>query len=175
MYFLHRELKGVSRKRQVMGYDDAMHIGILFDASSEESWKLSAKFIKELEAAGKKVTAMGYVCRKKPGPYVIEQLNTSFFQRKDFTWDMKRRNTRLKEFEVTPFDILIDLSPGDMFLTKYITGVSRAIYKVGVFNDSDVDLFDLMIRLPEPFRLQELMQQIVYYLKMIKKPVINVG
>lgn len=175
LYFLGRELNNVTRLKQVMGFDEATLVGVLFDASNKESFEQSLKFIRELESSGKKVTAMGFINTKKPGSYVIEQIHIGFFKRADFTWNFKLRNTRLQDFVDKQFDILIDLTPSETFHTKLIAGISRTLYKVGVFDNSSVDVFDLMIRLPEPFMLKELMQHAVSYLKMIKKPVSHAG
>jgi hypothetical protein len=175
LFFLRRELKKKDRRKQVMGFDESASIGVLFDASDEASWQQTAQFIRQLEAEGKKVRALGFEKHKKAGPHLVEQMNMGFFQRRNFGWNLRRKHPGLQEFENTVFDILIDLSPPGVFHTRFMSALSAARYKVGVFEEEYVEHFDLMMRMPDDYRLQELMQHTVYYLKMIKKPVTHAG
>jgi hypothetical protein len=174
LYFFRKELKKVRRNKQVTGYEEANRIGILFDASSLESWSLCSEFIRKLESEGKKVKSLGYIKKKKQTKFLLEQMNMSFFHRSDLDWRLRRKNNRVLEFENISFDLLIDLSPAEILPTKFVAGISKARFKVGLFKQNNVEVFDLMINLKD-FELQELMQQVVFYLKMIKKPVAHVG
>ncbi len=170
-----RQLRQVSRQKQMTDFEDARSIGVLFDASSQEDWQQTQQFVRQLENSGKKVMAMGFFKHKKSSQHLIEQLHMGFFQPADFSWNLKINNARLTEFVGQPFDILFDLSAPELFHTKYLAGISAAGYKVGVFQQENVEVFDLMIRMPEQYALKELMQHAVHYLKMIKKPVSDVG
>ncbi len=175
LHFMRRELRQVSRQKQMPDFEDARSIGVLFDASSQETWQQTQQFVRQLENSGKKVVAMGFFRHKKSSPYLIEQMNMGFFQPADFSWNLKIHNPRLKQFVGQPFDILFDLSAAELFHTKYLAGISAAGFKVGVFQQENVEVFDLMIRMPAHYALSELMQHALHYLKMIKKPVSNVG
>ncbi len=172
---MRRELQQVARRKQMADFEQARSIGVLFDASSQQEWQQTQQFVRQLESSGKKVMAMGFFRNKKSSQHLIEQMNMGFFQPADFSWNLKINNPRLSEFVGQPFDILFDVSAPELFYTKYLAGISAAGYKVGVFQQENVEVFDLMIRMPAQYALKELMQHAVFYLKMIKKPVSDVG
>ena len=169
-YFLRRHMARRERKKMVMGLDDAIKIGLVFDASEAADYRLTANFVKSLQDMGKKVQCMGYVQQKKLPGYLHHQVNWVFCQSKDFTWNLRAKTNLMNQFLDDQLDILIDLSPSTLFHTKYIAGISNAKYKVGRFNPEQVDIFDLLMQVPDDVNLNDLMTHIIHYLKIIKKP-----
>lgn len=172
-YFLRVRMNRNERGKMVMGLDEARSIGIVFDASTAADYRLITNHVKLLKDLGKKVTCIGFVQQKKLPGYLHHHVNWTFCQKKDFAWNLRLKTTPMKEFVTDEFDILIDLSSSELFFTKYLAGISKAKYKVGKFNPDQIDIFDLLMQVPDNSNLQELMDQIIHYLKIIKKPVIN--
>jgi hypothetical protein len=169
-YFLQRHMARRGRNKMVMGLDEAKKVGIVFDASEAADYRLIANYVKTLQDMGKKVQCLGYVQQNKLPGYLLHQVNWTFCQNKDFAWNFNMKTNLMNQFADEQLDILIDLSRSDLFYTKYISGVSNAKYKVGRFNPEQIDIFDLLMQVPDDANLQELMTHIIHYLKIIKKP-----
>jgi len=170
MFFFRREMKKASRKKEVMGLEESRNIGLLYEASGEEIYRMAADLAKELQKSGKKVKALGFIPHKTKPDYLLDQLNFSYFSKKDFKWNLRLRTDTVKEFVTTEFDILIDLSPSDLLLVKHLGGLSKARYKTGKYHPEYVEVFDLMLQVDDDFPMNELIEHTLSYLKMIKKP-----
>ncbi len=169
-FFLRRHMARLERKKMVMGLDEAEMVGVLFDASNAADYRLMANYVKSLQDMGKKVRCMGFVQQKKLPGYLHHHVNWAFCQKKDFAWNLMMKTTLMQQFVDERLDVLIDLSQPDLFFTKYLAGVSNAKYKVGRYNPEQIEIFDLLMQVPNESTLQELMDHIIHYLKIIKKP-----
>ena len=170
---IHMARKENERAKMVMGLDEADKIGIVYDASTAADYRLIAANVKLLQDLGKKVKCIGFVQQKKLPGFIHHHVNWTFCQKRDFAWNMKPKTHPMNEFVSDQLDILIDLSSSELFYTKYLAGISKAKYKVGKFNPEQIDIFDLLMQVPDDANVQELMDHIIHYLKIIKKPVIN--
>ncbi len=166
-FFFRRELKKITRHKKVINYFDAKNIGIIYDASIEENYLLITSFTKELQQEGKKVNTLGYIRQKKKPEYSFPKLIFGFFSSEDFKWNYKYKSNYVKEFVESEFDILIDFSPDDIFLAKYVAGLSKACYKVGTYSEDYYNIYDLLIEVSKSCTLEELMEHSVHYLKTI--------
>ena len=166
-YFFGRELSKVSRKKKVVGFDSARKIGILYDCSQEKHYREVVRLVKDLEQQGKTVHALGVVRQKKMPDYTLAQLNLSFCHRSDFSWRLSLKSPQLQNFIRSGFDLLIDLSPEDLILMKFVMGLSDATYKAGPYHQEYVEVYDLMISEKNEASLKELIEHMLHYLKII--------
>ncbi|MFO7997410.1 MAG: hypothetical protein R6U86_00330 [Bacteroidales bacterium] len=169
-YFLRAEMKKRRRNKMVMGLDESRTIGIIFDASEAAGYSHVVSLVAGLRDEGKKVRCMGFVRQKQKPDFLVDQIHFSFFQARDFSWSLKLKAPALKAFVENPTDLLLDLSPSGLFFPKYLAAIADARYKVGNFHPDQVEIYDLMIREPDPFSLKDFMDHCIQYLKIIKKP-----
>lgn len=170
-YLMNRQLSRRGRNKMVMGMEESKTLGIIFDASTAADYRLVMNYVKSIQDTGKRVTSLGfYKTKHKPG-YLNDQPNWVYCHPSDFGLGLQIRNEKIASFVDTSFDILIDLSPSEIFYTKYLSGMSNASYKAGRFQSDQVDLYDLFIQVPGNIGLQELMNHMNHYLQIIKKPV----
>jgi uncharacterized protein YueI len=77
------------------------------------------------------------------------------------------------------FDILIDINFKKVFSLDYISALSKAAFKVGLFEDQHNESpFDLMMEIKNPVNVDDYLNQIIQYLEMInsgtvKQSIIN--
>lgn len=166
-YFFLKELKKVNRRKRVIGFDAAKKIGILYDCSQEAHYREVVNLVKRLEQQGKTVHALGFVRHKEMPQYTMAQLNYSYCHRSDFSLTFKLKSPQLQNFSRAGFDLLMDISPNDLFLMKFLAGLCDATYKAGPFSDEYVDIFDLMIQEKETAGIKELIEHMLHYLKII--------
>lgn len=169
-FFMRRELKKRFRRKQVVSLDQAKQVLVIYDASREDDHHAVCELVKTLQEKEKKVQTMGYVRQPALPEYLMEQLHTSYCRRQDFAWNLKLNTHVLQEFVDVEADILIDLSPPDLFLMKFLTSLSLARYKLGQYHPDMLDLYDLMIEAPKPMLVQEMIRHGLHYLQIIKPP-----
>ncbi len=169
-YFFRKEMKKRQFPKRVTGLKEAKSVGILYDASEQETFKQVISLAKKLNEEGKKVWTMGFYRQKHRPAHLIEQLQDAFCHRKDFGWNLKLKSTVLEVFANKGFDILIDLSSAETFLMKFMSAYSYARYKIGTYHPEMVDLYDLMIESEKPLSISEMIDHSIHYLKLIKNP-----
>lgn len=162
-----KELKKVVRKKKVIGFDAAKKIGILYDCSQEDHYREVVNLVKRLEQQGKTVHALGFVRHKEMPQYTMAQLNFSYCHRSDFSLTFKLKSPQLQNFSRAGFDLIMDLSPNDLFFMKFLAGLCNATFKAGTYTEEYVDLYDLMIREKDDTGIHELIEHMLHYLKII--------
>jgi hypothetical protein len=102
---------------------------------------------------------------KEVPDYYLLRTGFNFFCLKDLNWFRRPNRPFALEFSTREFDLLFDLSLEEYFPLKYLTRLSPASYKIGLFRDTDD--YDLMIELHEPKTLPYLVEQVRHYLSLI--------
>ena len=166
-YFFKKKRRNISRQKKVINYYDAKNIGLIYDASYEENYLLITEITRILQLDDKKVCSLGFVRQKKTPEHCFPKLIFGFFSSQDFTWNLEAKSNFVNEYIKTEFDILIDLSPSDIFHTKYVTGLSKAKYKVGIYSKEYFYIYDLLLDVNENISLEALIEHSLHYLKTI--------
>jgi len=166
-YFFKKKRKNISRQKKVINYYDAKNIGMIYDASYEDNYNAITEITRRLQLDNKKVYSLGFVSQKKKPEYCFPKLIFGFFTSRDFTWNLEAKSNFINEFIQTEFDVLIDLSPSDIFHTKYVAGLSKAKYKVGIYSKEYFHIYDLLLDVNENISLEELIDHSLHYLKTI--------
>ena len=70
--------------------------------------------------------------------------------------------------------MLIDLNIHDHFPLKYIAALSKAKFKVGKFNENDIEIHDMMIDSDGTKTVKYFLRQIDTYITMLNKTEIKI-
>lgn len=169
-YFFRQEYSALKRDIIVNNIDAVSKVGVLFFAADEETYRVVSKFAILLKKEGvKEVKMLGFVNDKKMPSFLSPKLGHDFFMKKDLNWYMKPASASVLNFIHEPFDILIDLTAGDIFPLKFILGKSRAHFKVGKGNSATDFLLDMMINTNAGEGVDVLTRHILHYLRQINK------
>ncbi len=166
-YRLRLESAKLRRDKKTVGLFSARNIGLVYYLHDEESYRMVSAFVKKLQEQGKTVKALAYVENRRLTGLFLPKLSYDFFYPSGLGWNYKPKSTRVKDFIDTPFDLLLDLSLGDNLPLLYVTAMSKAKFKAGMQSDARSRLLDLMISLGEKKGLQDLIEQLEHYLKII--------
>ena len=156
-------------KKEVVNLNEANHIGIVYYLDDDKTYRLISDFVKNLQAKDKSVKAIGFVKDKYLTKRYLPKLSYDFFYEKDLNWYGRPHGNYVDEFVRTDFDILIDLSNGDVFPIRYLLSRARAKTKIGLFNEKNKELLDLFIKTDNYSDIKLLINQIEYYLSIINK------
>jgi hypothetical protein len=166
-WFLIRAHKKVVRKKKLLGYSQVQSIGIIYDATSEENYRIITLLVKDLQQDFKKVKTLGFVAQKKMPDHAFPKLTFEFCNAKNFSFTQQPLTKNIKDFIAINYDILIDLTPSGFDQCKYLAAISGATMKVGRYVEEYVEVFDLMLQLDDNRSVKETSEQMLHYLNMI--------
>lgn len=151
------------------GLGSAQKIGILHDATDEAQFEVTRKLLFVLQKDIPYVKALGFVDNKELSDFHLQPLDFSFFCNKELDWLGFPQDQNVAEFCNTNFDILICLDMENKTPIDYIKMKSNAGFKVGLYNEKNTNLLDVMVSLDEEnSNIVELVKHIVYYLEAIR-------
>jgi len=163
---LRQKLKKVKRKRAICNLDMAKTVGIIFNATNQQSYDRASKFAHFLMTKDIHVLAIGYVENKEMLKFYSEKHGFKFFSRKNINWWGKPKNPSIDYFIEREFDILIDLSLDSFFPIDYIVALSVGKLKVGRYIDGP-NHFDFMLDISKKKTLDNLINQVELYLSIL--------
>jgi hypothetical protein len=143
-------------------------IGIIWDAANEKEFQVLSKFQHDMQKRDIDVQIIGY--------HTGEYLPNSYTAIRFFSCVRKHEISMFyvpvsddaHNFMSKKFDILIDINFDKIFTLRYITVLSNALFKVGLFEaDSQNNPFDLMMEIKKPVSVENYLEQIIQYLEMI--------
>lgn len=141
-YNLRRDLKkNSSVVRQSTSFDEAMNIGILFNATDKEQERLVLQYVDRLRNKNKKkVTILGYFDSQEEKEHSIFK----HYCNKDLDWLFRPKKDDVSTFINKKFDIAINFLDNPKIHADYIMALSKAQLRVGR-NSNNTDSYDLMI------------------------------
>lgn len=165
---LRTKVKKLKRQRGVFNFDNAKTVGIVFNATKQDSFDIANNFVQFLEHKSITVKTLGFVDSKEVRDFYRETVNTKYFSKKNLNFYGKPKNLNVDKFIDESFDILIDLSLTDEYPIIYISALSKAKFKVGRLNGK-VEHLDFMIDISKAPNYTYLIEQIKRYLSSLNK------
>lgn len=138
------KLKGQVREPVICNIQHALHIGIIYNATEYVSFEIIRNLVKELTRDSRKVTVLGYVDSKKLIDHYLYRKGFDFFSRNELNWYSRPVSSVVEQFIKEPFDMLVNLSLAYYYPIHYITALSSATFKAGIYSPEEEHL-DFMI------------------------------
>jgi hypothetical protein len=169
--YLKLELKDNIRERKPnkFSFPQIKTVGIIFDAASPEDFELVKRYVLYLREHRKKVKVLGYYPSKRIPEMTYSKLEYDFFSAKEINWFGKPTAMVVQNFINEEYDVLLDLNINDHFPLKYITALSKASFKVGKYNEKDIEIYDMMIDSDNTKTLKYFLRQVDLYITMLNK------
>jgi hypothetical protein len=166
---LSKKLEKVRRKMSYTDISRIKSIGIVWDASRTGEFAILSKLHQKMNERGISLTILGYFPEKElPNQYTALRYFTCM-RRKEMSFFYLPLSGEADKFINTRFDILIDINFEKVFPLFYISSLSAASFKVGLFDkESGNSAFDLMMELKKPVNVDEYLTNVIHYLEMIK-------
>jgi len=167
---LTRLLKKKSRNKKFHNFASAKSIGVIFNATTPDSYQNSKNFIEQLKNSHNTVEGLGYTKKRKINGLAntAAQDGLKVFSIRERNWYQKPTNRVVNEFSQNQYDMLIDLSLEQEFSVKYIMGTTNAEFKVGHEMVSNEMIYDFVLDMKERNELPFYIDQIKHYLKNIR-------
>jgi hypothetical protein len=174
---LKLELQDVQKdkKPNKFKFDKAKTVGILFDATNAEDYEIVKRYVVYLREHQKRIKVIGYFSTKQIPTLTYSKLEYDFFSVKELNWLGKPTSPVIQNFINEEYDLLIDLNIHDHFALKYISALSKAAFKVGKYDENNIETFDMMIDADNTKTVKYFLRQIDTYITMLNKvePTLN--
>jgi len=154
------------REKSFYNFESAHSIGVLFDASHQESYLMVKYFIESLRNSKTEVHGLGYVLSHDALNYFPYHKGIDFFCIKDVKWQYEPKSPVVAKFYSEPMEIFIDLTFEDSLTLKYISGQANAKLKIGHGEANDKS-YDFVINMKDQ-SLDNLLNQIKHYMSVMK-------
>jgi len=162
--------KAARRKRRMVyqNFNLVKNIGIVWNADNTEEFQALAKFHLDMHKRNVDIHIIGYYSGKKlPDTYTAIRY-LSCIRRHELNFLFIPESSESHDFINKKFDVLIDINFDKIFTLRYITVLSKALFKVGLTESENPSTpFDLMMEIKKPVSIENYLEQIVQYLEMI--------
>jgi len=165
---LRRRAARSNRKMVYSNFSEVKRIGIVWNASKHNEFLSLARLHQSMSERNIDVKIVGYYDGKNlPDQYTAIRYLTCIRKTElDFLYIPD--SNEIKSFTDNKFDILIDINFEKLFPLVYITDLSMASFKSGLFEAEDTPRFDLMMEIKKPVNVDAYLSQVIQYLEMIK-------
>jgi hypothetical protein len=171
---LRNKIAGTKRKKHFPNINEVRKIGLVWDASKTDDFACLSRFFQKMNENKTDVKIMGYFPGNNlPNQYTaIRYLSVIKKDELNFFYHPVTRDT--DAFINNHFDVLIDLNFKKMLPLQYISSLSNAEFKIGLFEPENRNTpFDMMMDLKKPVNVEDYLDQIVYYLGMINSGTVH--
>jgi len=162
--------KAARRKKRMVyqNFNLVKSIGIVWNAANTEEFQALTKFHLDMQKRNIDVQIIGYYSGKiLPDTYTAIRY-LSCIRRHELSFLFIPESLETHDFINKEFDILIDINFDKVFTLRYITVLSKALFKVGLSEPENPSTpFDLMMEIKKPVSIENYLEQIVQYLEMI--------
>ena len=165
---LRNKVAATKRKKFYSNIDQVKNIGIVWDASKTEDFVFLSKFYLKMNENKTEVKVLGYF----PGNNLPNQYTAirylSVIKNEELNIFYHPISTESNSFINKEFDVLIDLNFTKLLPLQYISSLSKAGLKVGIFEPEIKNSpYDLMMDLKKPVNVEDYLNQVMHYLGMI--------
>jgi hypothetical protein len=143
-------------------------IGIVWDASRSDEFASLSRFYQKMRDRNIEIKILGYFPGEDlPDRYTAIRYLTCI-KNQQINFFYHPISSESNSFINIRFDVLIDVNFNKLLPLQYISSLSNAAFKVGLFESETANTaFDLMMELKNPVDVDNYLNQVVQYLEMI--------
>jgi len=165
---LTKKVSFKKRKISFSNFSMIKKIGIVWDASNTNEFPYLSKFYQKMHERNIEIKVIGYF----PGNNLPDQYTAirylTFIRRKELDLFYLPVSSETTSFISSQFDVLIDINFKRLLPLQYISSLSNASFKVGLFDPEIINTpFDLMMEIKNPVDIESYLVQVIQYLEMI--------
>jgi hypothetical protein len=171
---LRNKIAGKKRKAHYSNINQVKNIGIVWDASKIDDFVCLSRFYQKMHENKTDVKILGYFDGKNLPNQFTAIRYLSIVKKEELNLFYHPVSADTHTFVNNRFDVLIDINFKKLLPLQYISSLSNAGFKVGLFDSETIDTpFDLMMDLKGPVNVEDYLNHIVHYLEMINSGTVN--
>jgi len=164
---INKRLKTLDRRKNFSNFKSARSVGVLFNSTEQDLYKIAIKFLKYLSEQNISVMGLGYVSNNDMLNYFPHKEEISFFSIKNLNWYNKPISSDVEAFIQKPMDIVINLCLQESYPLQYIMALSQAKMKISPEFLSN-NYSDLRFKFKDNVSLEYYIEQIKQYMTQIE-------
>lgn len=154
--------------RKIISFNQIKTIGILYDATLDETIKEVKYITKKLMAMGKEIYTLGFIDKKILPLNLEPHTKEDYYCRRDLHWYRLPIKERISRFANEPFDYLLNVYTADQLPLVGVSAISKAHCRLGTFHRKYTGCFDFMIKEQGTKTATELLDAYILYLYKLK-------
>lgn len=154
--------------RKITSFHQIKTIGILYDATLDETISEVKQITKKLMAMGKEIYTLGFINKKSLPPNLEPHTKEDYYCRKDLHWYRLPIKERISRFANEPFDYLLNVYTADQLPLVGVSAMSKAHCRLGTFHKKYTGCYDFMINEQGTKTASELLDAYILYLYKLK-------
>jgi hypothetical protein len=165
---LAKKMTTAKRHIEYSNFSLVKKIGVVWNASNTQEFISLSRFYQKMHERNIEVSILGYFSGKNlPDQYTALRYLTCI-RRKELSFLFQPVSTEANAFINNRFDIVIDINFEKLLPLQYISALSKAAFKVGLFDPKSINNpFDLMMEIKQPVDIDNYLNQVIQYLEMI--------
>jgi hypothetical protein len=148
--------------RKTLNYEQAQHIGFLFFTTNRNMSTSINRFMKSLIEENKEIDALAYLTSNSENPYGFKY---DICTEEQINWLGEVTNPKVKEFIKKDFDYLYCVAIEKCEIIDYVLKYSHAKCRIGCFDGTNAENFELMLVLQAGENVDKLIEQMIQYTK----------
>jgi len=166
--YLIAQAMGNKHHLKTTSFNQVKTIGILYNASLEETIKEVKHITKKLTAMGKEIYTLGFIDKKVLPPNLEPHTKEDYYCIKDLHWYRLPIKERIIRFANEPFDYLLNVYTADDLPLVGVSALSKAHCRLGTFHRKYTSCYDFMINEKSNQTTTELLDAYMLYLYKLK-------
>jgi hypothetical protein len=147
---------------------NAKTMGLVWDATKSDDFTVLSRFHQKMLERNIDLSIISYYPGKELPDRITAIRYLTCLKQQDLNYFYRPSSPEAEQFIKKPLDILIDLNFKNIFPLEYISSLSKAGFKVGIFNNKyQNNPFDLMMEVRTTTNIEEYLDQVIHYLEMI--------
>jgi len=170
-YFYAKRIGKARPRHEFVSLQHAKKVGILIHIHffNLRYAKQITDFITRLEKEGKQVIIIELNTRNTADSVFGDQKLCVFLTKKYFNWLKIPDHYATSRINKHHLDVLIDLDISEEPYARFLSGLSNAKTRVGIYREGLDEYYDLMVSMDPNLLPQELLHNIEHFLNLLKK------
>jgi len=166
--FLLRKRNTTAKDKGLINYENSRKFGIIFEAKKGQDLNPVQSFINHLREDKKELYVLKYVPDRNKA-YAKNSIFKTLLTKKDLNFFTIPKKKSITNYTRNNYDILINLLQTRDLTSHYISACCNARLKVAPYTEEFSHVYDLMIDVKEDTKLDEIIEIIDKYIRMINK------
>jgi len=167
-YILLNKCSRIKRKVFYSNISQIKSIGIVWDSSNPQEFVHLSKFYQKMHERKIDVNIIGYFPGKNLTDQYIGNRYLTTIRKQEVNLFFIPTSAETNNFINKKFDILIEINFKKVFPLQYISYLSIAGFKVGLFESENAATpFELMMDIKKPADIGNYLDEVLHYLEMI--------
>lgn len=168
-FLLNKRIFRPGKLNSPLDLDKAKTVGIVYKPVDQNDENVIKALQKELSDSGKTVFMLAYYDELEPPETILKTKHYLFLTPKDLNLLEIPKKSVVGDFLEQDFDIVMTFCFDQCMPLYYLTAVTKADFKLGIYDPYYSHIYDFMVQPDSQQNIEQAVHTLKYYLKSIHK------